>query len=572
MISRKARGLFFTVACLFAFFPVVAQAQDAHGIKASAVVSRPPARGKPLTAIVRLDIPDGTYVYASEDKFFTVVFDKWGGLGEPSVELSPTGTVDDSSSADGKADVFTGQTKLQIRAPLEAREGEEWHLGVSVTFQACAADVCFPPDTAKVSFNGIVGGVSNARVLDEGEEQAIAIIPEPEPPVSTVSSDTVPPFEIAADISGFQSPDDFIAFLERGRTRQGENKDDIGAVLQRAPLALALLLILVFGLALNLTPCVLPMVPVNLAIIGAGAQAASRGRGFLLGALYGLSMALTYGVLGGIAVLGGGTFGGINASPVFNLVIAVLFAVLGTAALDVFTIDFSRLGGSGVDARKWRKGSLVLPLVMGSVTAVLAGACVAPVVIAVVLLSAREYAAGNIWALGYPFALGLGMGLPWPFAGMGLSLLPKPGTWMKWVKVAFAVCFFGLAVYYGSVGVRMLLDKPGGESSTTENTVADEGDVDWLTSLPEALREATNASKPVLVDVGAPWCKACHLMQKTTLKDEDVVEKLAAFVPVHLNIKNPDRPDTKALMNRLGVVGFPTYLVLYPAQVDPSAE
>ena len=63
----------------------------------------------------------------------------------------------------------------------------------------------------------------------------------------------------------------------------------------RGPLAI-LLLVLVGGLALNLTPCVLPMIPINLAIIGAGAQAGSRGRGFLLGGAYGAAMALVYGV------------------------------------------------------------------------------------------------------------------------------------------------------------------------------------------------------------------------------------------------------------------------------------
>ena len=96
----------------------------------------------------------------------------------------------------------------------------------------------------------------------------------------------------------------------------------------RGPLAI-LLIVLVGGLALNLTPCVLPMIPINLAIIGAGAQAGSRGRGFLLGAAYGGAMALVYGVLGLIVILTAGTFGTINASPWFNLGIAVLFVVLG---------------------------------------------------------------------------------------------------------------------------------------------------------------------------------------------------------------------------------------------------
>ena len=86
----------------------------------------------------------------------------------------------------------------------------------------------------------------------------------------------------------------------------------------RGPLAI-LLLVLVGGLALNLTPCVLPMIPINLAIIGAGAQAGSRGRGFLLGSAYGGAMALVYGVLGLVVILTAGTFGTINSSPWFNL-------------------------------------------------------------------------------------------------------------------------------------------------------------------------------------------------------------------------------------------------------------
>ena len=91
----------------------------------------------------------------------------------------------------------------------------------------------------------------------------------------------------------------------------------------RGPLAI-LLLVFIGGLALNLTPCVLPMIPINLAIIGAGTQAGSRGRGFLLGGVYGLAMAVVYGVLGVIVILTAGTFGTINSSPWFNLGIAVL--------------------------------------------------------------------------------------------------------------------------------------------------------------------------------------------------------------------------------------------------------
>ena len=93
----------------------------------------------------------------------------------------------------------------------------------------------------------------------------------------------------------------------------------------RGPLAI-LLLVFLGGLALNLTPCVLPMIPINLAISGAGSAASSRLAGFKNGAIYGAGMALAYGLLGLGVVLTGAKFGTINSSVWFNVVIAVVFA------------------------------------------------------------------------------------------------------------------------------------------------------------------------------------------------------------------------------------------------------
>ena len=86
---------------------------------------------------------------------------------------------------------------------------------------------------------------------------------------------------------------------------------------------------------------------------------------------------------------------------------------------------------------------------MGAVSALLAGACVAPVVIQVVLFSSNLYATGTTIALALPFVLGLGMAIPWPIAGAGIAALPKPGMWMVRVKQAFGVFILATAAYYG---------------------------------------------------------------------------------------------------------------------------
>ena len=200
-------------------------------------------------------------------------------------------------------------------------------------------------------------------------------------------------FEILGTTGGYIGSDAFLKFIsdaERGVKSTGMFEG-------KGPLAI-LALVFIGGLALNLTPCVLPMIPVNLAIIGAtsaGAQRARRGRGFLLGAVYGGAMALVYGVLGLIVILTAGTFGTINASPWFNLGIAALFVVLGLAMFDVIMVDFTRFR-SGMRLGESGRGTLWLAFSMGAIAALLAGACVAPVVIQVDRLCQQPARVGHV--------------------------------------------------------------------------------------------------------------------------------------------------------------------------------
>src|SRR6202007_2836874 len=94
-------------------------------------------------------------------------------------------------------------------------------------------------------------------------------------------------------------------------------------------------------------------------------------------------------------------------------------------------------------------GSFVMAFGMGAIAALLAGACVAPVVIQVVLFSGDIYATGSTSPLALPFLLGVGMAIPWPVAGAGIAALPKPGAWMVRIKQVFGVLILVTAVYYG---------------------------------------------------------------------------------------------------------------------------
>src|SRR3954469_17569036 len=365
-------------------------------------------------------------------------------------------------------------------------------------------------------------------------------------------------FVVAHAPGGYQNTSEFLAFIRDAESGVKPR----GMFEGRGPLAI-LLLVLIGGLALNLTPCVLPMIPINLAIIGAGAQAQSKGRGFLLGSAYGGAMAIVYGALGLVVILTAGTFGTINSSPWFNLGIAILFVVLALAMFDILEIDFSKYSGNlGMGSSR---GSFALAFSMGGVAALLAGACVAPVVIQVVLFSSNLYATGTKLALALPFCLGIGMAIPWPIAGAGLAALPKPGMWMVRVKQAFGVFIMATAVYYGYEAYSIFANR-WVDPAAVESSVKDQLKAGWHASLAEGLDLAQREQKPVLIDMWATWCKNCLTMDKTTLENADVQKALAGYIKIKYQAEDPDQPPAKTVMQRFNAADLPTYVILRPGK------
>ena len=358
---------------------------------------------------------------------------------------------------------------------------------------------------------------------------------------------------------GYMSSAELIAFLRNEPPPDGRLEDHA--------LWLVILLVLVGGLAANLTPCVLPLVPINLILIG---------KGWRRGAAYAAGITTAYGVLGLAAAFGGLAFGTLQSSPWFNAGVAVVFTVLALAMLDLVHLPELR-GLKGFKGFKGSKGSTgsqgfkgstgsqgstglmglngLKAYVLGLGAATLAGACVEPILIATLLLTAKWFAAGRVWAVALPFVLGAGMGLPYPFAAAGMSVLPKPGAWMVWVKRAFALVFVVMACWYGWQASKALTPSKTFEPSTSLESLRPLKPLRPSPSMP------ATASKPLFIKIGAPWCRNCASMARTTFKDPAVVRELSAYEVREIEINTFTDLASYPELKGLDIKGLPAYVV-----------
>ena len=308
---------------------------------------------------------------------------------------------------------------------------------LTVGWQGCAdAGLCYPPDSAQmqVALTGL--GALHNQVTRTADEVSTTV------PVSVEKTESKPP---PAPVNQAQPATDSIA-----------------STLASGSLLRTMGVFWLAGLLLAFTPCVLPMVPILSSLIAGQSGPVSRSKGLSLALAYSLGMALVYAGFGVAAGLAGE---GLAAALQNPWVLGAFALLLSTMALSMFGFYELQMPSSIQSrATEWsnsfKGGSLVGVFIMGGVSALVVGPCVAaPLAGALVYISqTKDVLLGGL-AL---FAMALGMSVPLLLVGVSAgSLLPRAGAWMERVKQVFGMMLLGVAIWMVSPvvpgAVHMLL-------------------------------------------------------------------------------------------------------------------
>lgn len=384
--------------------------------------------------------------------------------------------------------------------------------------------------------------------------------------------------------------------------RQTANDNQIAAMFSEQGYFWAFLGIFFIGLALNLTPCVYPMMSVTVSLFGGQQTEAktSTRSAFSHALVYVLGIVSMYSLLGVMAAYTGELFGSWLQSPWVLAGIGVLILLLSLSMFGLYELQppaalMQKLGKTQQAAGY--TGHFLSGLLVG----IFAAPCIGPPIIALLAFVGAQ--GSPVFGFFAFFIMALGLGIPYLFLGTFSGLLnkiPKSGSWMIWVKKVFGVILVGVALFYLSLaflpGYSMhlvlavvlagglylgFLERSGNESITFRWVKRGTGvaallaglmlfqnlqkeSVEWTPYDSSLVEQAQQNGQPVMLDFYADWCIPCIELDRKTFTDNKVIEQTDSYMRLKVDLTHFDSEQAERLRQQYNIAGVPTILFLGP--------
>lgn len=454
--------------------------------------------------------------------------------------------------------VFDGKFRIPFRAKLKPGATV---LAATLKYQACSDRVCLAPNQATATID--------------------------------IAKLTAAPAGASPDAAAAGGSPNFtpLSAAPKDAQRSSLLSSDVAGTLASRGLPLTLLAIFILGLALNLTPCVYPLIPITIGYFSQQ-SGSSTGRRVALSSLYVLGLAVTYSVLGVFSALSGKLFGAWLQHPGVLIFFAALMLIMASSMFGAFELRVPQFISNRSGGQSGLGGALLMGLLIG----IVAAPCVGPFVISLIALVAALQSP----FLGFLmfFVLALGLGVPYLLLGIfssSASALPRSGMWMVQVKKAMGFILIAMAFYflrpligdlafqYGVaasllVGAAFLFFFSRSQGATVWRIAIavlllvsgvafaiprKQGDgVQWAKYDTRALASARESGKPVVIDFYADWCLPCKELDAKTFSDPAVIAELDRYVRVKADLTVTSDETTMALTKQYGIAGVPTIVFI----------